>query len=159
MSDNIASNALIRTTLVTTTINSGIKENVIPSIARATINCRILPGETVDETEQFIQRQIKDKRVRIKRRSAGREASDFTPVEGDAYKKIESLAKKFFPAAVPAPMIVLGASDARYFRNVSNGVINFAPVMDSEGHHGVNENLGIQDFKRMIRFYTALLQE
>jgi carboxypeptidase PM20D1 len=159
MSDNIGMNALIRTTIVTTIVNSGVKGNVIPSLANATVNCRILPGETVDETEQFIRRQINDERVKIKRSPNYWEASAFTPVEGNAFKRIESLAKRFFPTAVPAPMIVIGATDSRYFRDLSKGVINFAPVMDAAGFHGVNENLCIQDFKRMILFYAALMQE
>ena len=155
MSGNIGMNAIIRTTLVTTIISGGIKENVVPSIARATINCRILPGETIDETEQFIRRQINDERVKIKRGSNCSEASTFTPVEGKAYKTIESLVTKFFPGAVPAPMLVISASDARYFRNISRGVINFAPSIDSEGLHGVNEYRSIKDFKRMVRFYAT----
>jgi carboxypeptidase PM20D1 len=159
MSGNIGMNAVIRTTLVTTVISGGIKENVIPSVAKATINCRILPGETVDETEKFIRRQINDERVIITRGIFFSEASTFTPVEGKAYKTIESLVTKFFPGAVPAPMLVISASDSRYLRSISTGVINFTPSIDSEGLHGINEYRSIPDLKRMIRFYAALLAE
>jgi len=63
------------------------------------------------------------------------------------------------PEAVTAPMIVLGATDSRYFRSVSNGVINFLPVIDSQGFHGMNEHRAIKDLERLIVFYSLLMQK
>ncbi len=157
MGDNNGTNAIIRTTIVPTIIKGGMKDNVIPAVANATVNCRILPGETIEQTEQFIKNEINDSRVKINLQKDNHESSSFTDVKGNAFKKIESLANQFFPRAVEVPMIVIGYTDSRYFRSISNGVINFEPVVDSDGQHGANERRSIVEFKKMIQFYEALM--
>ena len=151
-------NAIIRTTLVTTIIKSGIKDNVIPTIATATVNCRLLPGETLDEVESFIYKVIDDPRVQLSRTSNCWEVPPFTSPESAAYKTIERLTHQFFPDATTAPFFVIGATDSRYFRTISEGVINFNPVVDSDGVHGIDERRGVRDFERMILFYMQLIK-
>ena len=158
MEKTYVTNAIIRTTLVTTIIKSGIKDNVIPTIATATVNCRILPGETLNEVESFISKVIKDERVKVTRTINCWEVPPFTSHTGPAYKSIEKLAQQFFPDATAAPFFVIGATDSRYFRTISEGVINFNPVVDSDGVHGINERRSTQDFERMIRFYIQLIK-
>ena len=155
---NPATNAIIRTTLVTTVINSGVKDNVIPSIAKAIVNSRILPGETADDVENFLAHTISDPRILIKRMGYWWNPSGFTSTAGPAFKKIQSLVKEFFPEANPVPFIVIGATDSRYFRSLSDGVINFNPVIDSQGFHGIDERRSIADFERMIHFYIQLIK-
>lgn len=158
MGDNNGTNAIVRTTIVPTIIKGGLKDNVIPAVANATVNCRILPSETIDQTEKFIKNEINDSRVKITLQKDNHESSSFTDVKGNAFKKIESLANRFFPNAVEVPMIVIGYTDSRYFRSISNGVINFEPVVDSDGQHGANERRSITEFKKMIRFYAELMR-
>jgi carboxypeptidase PM20D1 len=69
-------NAMIRTTLVPTVLQSGIKDNVIPSIARAVANCRILPGDNASGVQDYIRRLINDERIRIERITS----SDLSPL-------------------------------------------------------------------------------
>ena len=156
---NPATNAIIRTTLVTTVINSGVKDNVIPSTAKAIVNSRILPGETADDVENFIRQTINDPRIQIKRMGYWWNPSGFTSTAGPAFKKIQSLVKEFFPGANPVPFLVIGATDSRYFRSLSEGVINFTPVIDSQGFHGIDERRSIADFERMIHFYMDLIKD
>ncbi|HMU47049.1 MAG TPA: M20/M25/M40 family metallo-hydrolase [Chitinophagaceae bacterium] len=157
MAKNNGTNSLIRTTIVTTMINSGVKDNVIPSFATATINCRILPGETVEEVENFLTRQINDERIFIKRTSACWNPPPMTSTESGAYKLIDSLTKKIFPQVVTAPLFVVGTTDARFFRSLSEGVINFIPVFDSKGMHGVDERRSINDYLNLIFFFEQLM--
>jgi carboxypeptidase PM20D1 len=151
-------NAVIRTTIVTTIIKSGLKDNIIPAVATATVNCRILPGETLDDVENFILKVINDRRVKVTRTANCWEVPSFTSIESPAYKTIEKLAQEFFPEATTAPFFVIGATDSRYFRPISEGVINFNPVVDSEGVHGIDERRSTRDFERMIRFYIQLIK-
>lgn len=157
MAKNNGTNSLIRTTIVTTMINSGVKDNVIPSFATATINCRILPGETVDEVENFLARQINDERIVIKRTSACWDPPPMTSTGSIAYKLIDSLTQNVFPQVITAPLFVVGTTDARFFRSISEGVINFIPVFDSKGMHGVDERRSIKDYLNLISFFEQLI--
>jgi carboxypeptidase PM20D1 len=159
LSKNDGTNALIRTTTVTTMINSGMKDNVIPAVAKATINCRILQGEKIKDVEEHIRSTVNDVRVTLNCIGRCWEASKITSTNSPAFKKIESLIPRYFPDAVVAPLIVIGATDSRYFRSISNGVINFSPVVDSNGQHGIDEKMSISNFKRMIEFYSELMKD
>jgi carboxypeptidase PM20D1 len=52
---------------------------------------------------------------------------------------------------------VVGATDSRYFRSFSDAVLNFSPIQDTNGFHGIDERIGISDLKRMIFFYKLLI--
>jgi carboxypeptidase PM20D1 len=159
LSKNNGTNAAIRTTIVTTIVSSGMKDNVIPAMAKATVNCRILPGETVSQAEEFIRKTIHDDRVRIQCIGKCWDPSPITSTNSAAFKKIESLVPAYFPGAIITPMFVIGATDSRHFRAISDGVINFNPLIDSKGLHGIDERMSIKDFKRMIAFYADLMKD
>ena len=61
-----ATNALVRTTTAATMIEGGIKENVLPARARAVVNFRIKPGDTIDKVLSHVKTAIADPRVTVK---------------------------------------------------------------------------------------------
>ena len=153
-------NAMIHTTIVPTIFQAGIKENVIPTVATATVNSRILPGETSDDVGNFIRTTINDDRIKVKKSGAfASEPSRTTTVNSAAYKKISTIVNNIVPDVVVAPYLVIGATDARYYRAFADGVINFLPIVDSKGFHGIDERIGINDFKRMVFFYRQVMVE
>lgn len=154
------SNAMVHTTLVPTIVQAGIKDNVIPTVAKATFNSRILPGETSDDVIRFIEETVQDKRVTIKKQSISlMEPSTFTPHTHPAFVKIENIIRKSVPRVVVSPFLMIGATDSRYFRGFSDAVLNFSAVQDVKGFHGIDERIGISDLNRMIYFYQQLIQE
>lgn len=153
------SNAMVHTTLVPTIVQAGIKDNVIPTVARATFNSRILPGQTSDEIVQFIKEAVNDERVVIKKQTISlMEPSSFTPHTHPAFLHIENIIRKSVPKVVVSPFLMIGATDSRYFRSFSDAVLNFSAVQDVKGFHGIDERIGITDLHRMIYFYQQLLQ-
>lgn len=153
------SNAMVHTTLVPTIVQAGIKDNVIPTVARATFNSRILPGQTSDEIVQFIKEAVNDERVVIKKQTISlMEPSSFTPHTHPAFLQIENIIRKSVPKVVVSPFLMIGATDSRYFRSFSDAVLNFSAVQDVKGFHGIDERIGITDLHRMIYFYQQLLQ-
>jgi carboxypeptidase PM20D1 len=152
-------NSLYHTTIVPTVINSGIKDNVIPTIATAIVNCRNLPGDSQADVIAFMKEQINDERVKIIPEKINTDASPITPTDSSAFKKIEDICYQVMPDIIPVPFLLMGGTDSRHFDSLSNGVIKFAPSIDSKGYHGINERLPISDFKRMIFFYSLLMME
>lgn len=157
---NNRTNAMVHTTVVPTIIQAGVKDNVIPTVATATVNSRILPGETSADVENFIKKTINDDRIQVQRvEKLTIEPSKTTPVSSHAYQIISSIVYKMVPDVVVSPYLVIGATDSRYFRDFADGVINFLPIIDTKGFHGVDERVGVEDLKRMIFFYKAVMQE
>ena len=153
-------NAMVHTTLVPTIVKAGIKDNVIPSIAKATFNSRILPGQTSDDVVAFVIKAINDERVIVKKQTISLfEASATTSADHPTFKKIEGLTQQVLPNVLVSPYLVVGATDSRYFRPFSESVLNFSPMQNVKGFHGIDERLGKEDLNRMITFYKLFIQE
>jgi carboxypeptidase PM20D1 len=160
MSQQPEGNAMIRTTIVPTIIESGVKDNVIPTIAKAVVNTRILPGENAKSVEKYIRETIADDRVKISRKDKyGSDPSTPTSIESPAFKRVESAVYKHIPEVLPAPFLMIGATDSRYYRRISDGVVNFQPTTDSKGYHGIDERLPIRDLQRNINFLITIIEE
>jgi carboxypeptidase PM20D1 len=152
--------AMLHTTIVPTIIESGVKDNVIPANARAIVNSRILPGETAGTVENFIRKAIQDDRVKIRKLGKfNADPSEATSITSSAFKRVESAAYKNIPNVIPAPYLMIGATDSRYYRRISDGVVNFLPQTDSKGFHGINERLPIRDLQRSINFIMTIIEE
>ena len=152
-------NALIHTTLVPTIVQAGIKDNVIPTIAKATFNSRILQGQTSDDVLAFVKKAVNDDRVIIKKQTTSLfEPSTITPFTDPAFLQIESIIKRAIPDVVVSPFLMIGASDSRYFRDFSDAVLNFSALQNMKGFHGIDERIGIKDLDRMIWFYQQVIQ-
>ncbi len=153
-------NALIHTTLVPTIIKAGIKDNVIPSVAKATFNSRILTGETSDDVVNYVKNIINDDRVTVKKQTISlMEPSTLTSSEHPMFKKVEAIVYKIVPNVIVSPYLMVGATDSRYFRPFSDAVVNFAPMTDAKGFHGIDERIPITDLKRMIFYYKLLMTD
>ncbi len=153
-------NALIHTTLVPTIVKAGIKDNVIPSVAKATFNSRILPGESSDDVVNFVIKAINDERVTVKKQTISlMEPSAMTSSDHPMFKRMEDITYKTVPAAIVSPYLMIGATDSRYFRPFSSAVLNFAPMTDAKGFHGINERIPISDLKRMVFYYRLMMTE
>ncbi|HVU59083.1 MAG TPA: M20/M25/M40 family metallo-hydrolase [Puia sp.] len=151
--------AMISTTVVPTILESGVRENVIPSQAKAIVNTRILPGESIKEVQEFIRKAVDDPRVKIKvTGDFSTEPSPMTDFHSDVFKKVADAASAVEDDVIPVPYVMVGATDSRNFRAISNGVVNFCPITDGKGYHGIDERLPIRDFQRAIQFYTLLIQ-
>ena len=152
--------ALVHTTIVPTVLMAGIKDNVVPTTATAIVNTRILPGETSLNVEDFIRTAIADDRVKIKK--TGRFSSEPSPVTSlasPALKRLESAIYRTIPNVLPAPYLMTGGTDSRFYRRISDGVVNFFPQTEGKGVHGINERLPIPDLQRGIHFITAIIEE
>lgn len=158
--DDPQQNAIFHTTVVPTIINAGIKDNVIPSVATAIVNSRILPGESIEDVERFMKTTIDDERVVIKRMNADFYTTPtITPTDSKAFQYVESIAGKTIKDVIVVPFQLMGTTDGRHFQDNSDGVIRFTPFTDVKGYHGIDEHISLADFKQMIFFYTNFITD
>jgi carboxypeptidase PM20D1 len=155
-----APNAMTRTTIVPTILNSGVRENVIPTNAIAIVNSRILPGDTRASVLAFVKNAINDERVKVNfKGDFNTEPSAITDIQSEAFKKVEGVIHQVTDSVITTPYLVLGGTDSRYYRAISEGVVNFSPVIDGKGYHGINEHLPISDYKRCFNFYISIIKD
>lgn len=156
-----STNALIRTTTAVTLLESGIRANVVPRRARALVNFRTLPGDTVEGIVDHVRRTVNDDRIRVEPAGTPRPASPVSPVDGPGFILLQELIRRDFPGSVVAPGMVLGGTDSRHFAALTPAVYRFVPIRvgpgDLERFHGVNERIRVEDYAAAIRFYTDFL--
>ena len=159
LSEAPTSNALVRTTIVPTIVNSGVRDNVIPTFATAYVNSRILPGETQKDVYNFVEKAVKDTNIKITYyHNYSTLPSPTTDIHSKAFKRVEKAIYSVVDDVIVAPMLMVGASDSRNYREVSDGVINFTPITNAKGYHGIDERLLMTDYQKCINFYTLLIQ-
>jgi carboxypeptidase PM20D1 len=152
-------NAMIRTTTVPTIINAGIKDNVVPTVAKATVNFRLLPGDTSDEIIARVKEIMNDERIAISKLSTLAEASAVTPIKSFGYQKIEAKIKKSYPKLIASPFLVIGATDSRHFGEISSNIIKFSPMIDPIGFHGIDERVSLESYQTALWFYEQLMRD
>jgi len=151
--------AMIRTTIVPTIIEAGIKDNVVPTVATAVVNFRLLPGHTSTQAMADVKQKISDDRVVIEPLSTLSEASAVTPIKSFGYEKIATTIQKSYPQVIASPFLVIGATDSRHFGEVSTNIIKFSPMVDPIGFHGIDERVSLESFKTALWFYEQLLRD
>ena len=153
--------AAIRTTTAPTILNAGTKDNVIPQVAHAVVNHRILPGDTVESVLQHDRRVIDDPQVQV--RPASFQQDPGTPVSPKSaeYRQFSALVRSSFPEAGISPGLVVGATDGRHYQGVAKAVLRFVPITMRKGDltrfHGNDERIAIADYMRAIAFYERLM--
>ena len=157
-------NAMVRTTTAPTIFQAGTKDNVLPSHARAVINFRILPGDTVASVAEHAKYAVNDSRVEVKivgRFSA--EPSAVSSIDSESFRTLERTIRSVVPGAIVAPYLVVVVTDARYYSDLSKNVFRFLPLRltqrDLERMHGSDERIGIREYETAIRTYRQLVVE
>lgn len=160
-------NAMLRSTVATTMLDAGIRFNVIPSEARATLNIRLLPGEEIDAFIDSLHAHLgRSADVRIEpevpRERREPEAPPSLP-RGPMYEAIERVARATYPDAVVMPSMSTGATDSRDLRLAgipSYGILPF-PMEESDLQrmHGNDERIPVGAPEAGAEFMYRLILE
>lgn len=149
------------TTTAPTIIDGGVKNNVIPTVAEATINFRILPGESIESVKAHIESTVSDL-VRVEEVGFLTNPSPVSTVASQTYKTLEQTIRNQFPTTIVVPGLVGGGTDARYFYEVAEEVYRFYPMrLDSKSmtrFHGIDEKISKENYKEIIAFSYQLIK-
>lgn len=157
-----ATEAMMRTTAALTVFNAGEKENVLPGIASATVNFRLMPGDTEASVTEHVRSTIRNERISIEHFPGNTNPPPVTPSSGPSYRMLNRTIREVFPDVVVAPGLMVAASDSRHYADIADHIFRFSPVRanneDLKRFHGTNERLGIDVYADMIRFYRRLIE-
>ncbi|TLF46291.1 M20 family peptidase [Maribacter aurantiacus] len=149
------------TTTAPTIVSGGVKNNVIPTVAEATINFRILPGETIASVQEHIENTISDK-IRVEPVGFLTNPSEVSSIDSNAYKILEQTIRTQFSNSVVVPGLVGGGTDARYFYEIAEDVYRFYPIRlgpDSMSRfHGIDEKISKDNYREIISFSYQLIK-
>jgi acetylornithine deacetylase/succinyl-diaminopimelate desuccinylase-like protein len=153
-------NAVMRTTCVATQLSAGHAENALPQLARAVVNCRMLPDHPADEVEATLRQVLADPAIAISRIDPP-VPSPASPLGVDVVAPIEALVAEMWPGVVVVPEMSTGATDGAFTRNAgipTYGVSAvFGPVDDIRAH-GRDERIGVKAYHDAAEFWYRLVR-
>lgn len=152
--------ATVRTTAVMTMASGSKAPNVLAQDAKVNLNCRIVPGDSVEEVVSRIKRRI-GSRFTVTPIN-GNNPTSVSSVESRCYTSIDKVIKEVYPdIKVVAPYLMIAATDSRIYHDQAEGVYRIQPFMsikdDRPTIHADNERVAIASYYQGIQFFKALM--
>ena len=160
LSRNVRLNALLRTTCVATLISGGHAENALPQRAKATIQCRMMPGDTEANVRSTLIATLDDPGIKVTL-DAPPIVSPESPPTPQILRTIGALARSMWPGVPVIPTMATGFSDDRQTRNAGIPSYDVSGVwqdVDENRAHGRDERVGVQAFDESVEFTYRLLK-
>lgn len=162
-----STNAMLRTTTALTIVNAGNKENVLPGRAEATVNFRILPGDSREQVMAHVRQQVgqatQTDSFELIALPGAVDASKVAPTDSSQYRLLNQTIREIFPDALVAPGLMVAGTDSIHYGAISDHIFKFSPVRansdDLKRFHGTNERLSVDNYADAIRFYHRLLAQ
>ncbi|WP_454623803.1 M20 family peptidase [Bradyrhizobium cenepequi] len=154
--------ATVRTTTALTIFNAGDKDNVLPGHAEATVNFRLLPGDTQASVTDHVRSTVGNDLISIKPFPGNTDPPPVTGTASASYQTLNRTIREIYPDVVVAPGLMIAATDSRHYADITDNIFRFSPVRanseDLKRFHGTNERLSIEGYADMIRFYRRLIE-
>jgi acetylornithine deacetylase/succinyl-diaminopimelate desuccinylase-like protein len=166
VSANKFMNALQGNTISLTSLRSGVgdppKANVIPSIAEATIDCRLLPGQNAEEFISEIKARINDPRVKVERISPKPDDPQPSSTATPLYEAIRTAIRKTNPSADVLPIVVPYGTDGQKFRVRGITAYGLIPMVLEAATvatmHSDSEHIPLDEFRKALHIYFDIVR-
>jgi acetylornithine deacetylase/succinyl-diaminopimelate desuccinylase-like protein len=149
--------SMLRTSVVPTMLNAGIKENVIPPSAEATLDIRALPDEDLPKFRQMLASVINDPQVKVVAEDTtfSMPAAPVSRLHTEMFDALEQAQKEVAPDAITLPVMTTGATDSSFLR--TRGVQAYGigvPKTEEESRtvHGNDERIEIEQLGVFVRY-------
>jgi len=141
-------NAQMRTTCVATMLEGGHAINALPQTVSAGVNCRVLPGEPLDEVRATLVRVLDDEQISVTLNSAP-VPSPPSPLNPEIVRVVERLTAEIWPGIPVIPVMSAGATDGSFLRNAgipTYGHSGLAGDVNDVRAHGKDERVLVRSF-------------
>jgi acetylornithine deacetylase/succinyl-diaminopimelate desuccinylase-like protein len=156
-------NSLLRTTCVATMLAGGHAANALPQSARATVNCRIFPGEDPEEVRKTLEHVVGDRKVEVtvipEKTADGKlipiVAVPPSPLLPELTTALNETLSTMWPGLPVVPSMSTGATDGKYLRLAGIPTYGIACMffdMEDDRSHGRDERVGVLDFYDGVEF-------
>ena len=152
--------AMLRTTVAFTMAKGSDAFNVLPQEASVGANLRFIPHQGMEESLKLLGKKAKKLNLEM----SVHHASDYTAatdIHGEAFQTVLKTIEDVFPGCPASPYVMTGATDARFYQEICDNVVRFAPVIygpeQMRSMHGLNENIEYNCLPGAVRFYQQLI--
>ena len=160
LSVNPINNSTFRTTCVATMLDAGHATNALPQRARATVNCRILPGESVPEVQKTLERVLADDNIKVTPTHEPT-LSPPPPLSREILGPVEAVSAQMWPGVPVVPTMLVATTDGRFTINAgipTYGVNGMFRDPDGSGVHGLNERIRVRSLYEGHEFLYRLVK-
>jgi acetylornithine deacetylase/succinyl-diaminopimelate desuccinylase-like protein len=141
-------------------LNAGVKSNVIPAVAEATLDCRLLPGHDPEEFIEQVRQVIDDPRVEIEQTMESH--TPISPVDTELFATVEAVTREVVPDAVVIPSLASGFTDSRVFRRrgiTAYGVaLCLLELAEVATVHGNDERISVEKLEMGLRILYEIVR-
>lgn len=152
----------LRTTCVPTIVSGGNADNALPATATTTVNCRIMPDESIESVHQHLIAAVADPLVTVKI-GRGRGNSPASPLDGKFMAALKKVTDEHLGGLPIIPTMALGATDSCFLRTAGVHAYGIGPVFRRESDnlrsHGADERITISGLRDGYEFFRQLVIE
>ena len=156
-------NSMMRDSIAPTMLSAGVRVNVIPAEARANLNIRLLPGNSIDALLSDLKKLVNDPQIRFEVQPDAGLAAPPSSLESDLYATITRVAAQEFSGAPVLPFQSTGATDSAQLRlhNVQAYGLMPAPLAEEDFRrmHGDDERMPLASFAKGVDVLTKIVTE
>ncbi len=160
LGNNAGYNAQLRTTCVATMLQGGHAVNALPQLATAKVNCRVMPGEPIEEIKATLVRVLADDQIAVTQEGQA-VLSEPSKLSEEIVGAIEKLSHETWPDAVVLPVMSAGATDGSYLRNAgipTYGHSGMANDINDIRAHGKDERVPVKSFYQGNEYLYRLVK-
>lgn len=145
VSKSAGAHSMLRTTCVATLLEGGHAINALPQRARASVNCRMAPGDTVEDVQAQLVKAIGDAPVKVTRLPPANPVNPPPPLTDEVYGTAKRVAAKHWPGVPMLPQMLTGATDGRFLIQAGIPTYGVPGGFNDEqsGMHGLNERKSV----------------
>ncbi|HEY4973357.1 MAG TPA: M20/M25/M40 family metallo-hydrolase, partial [Steroidobacteraceae bacterium] len=160
LSQIVRLNAQLRTTCVATLISGGHAENALPQRARATIQCRMMPGDTAAQVEATLVSVLNDSNIHVTLDAPPIVSPESAPT-AHIMAKVGRVVHSMWPGVALVPTMATGFSDDRQTRNAGMLSYDLGGVwvdVNENRAHGRDERVGVREFDESVEYTYRLMK-
>src|SRR5262249_48403098 len=164
LTSNRFANAIQRNTISFTTFRAGVgdppKENVIPSLATASLDCRLLPTQSGDEFIGWVRQTAAEPKLKVEI-AHHQPSAAASPTNTELFRLIETTVARHAPQARIVPYLTPFGTDGNFFRRPDRHVYGFFPVVMSAEEvmsmHSDAERVPVAPFEKGLRMFYEVV--
>jgi acetylornithine deacetylase/succinyl-diaminopimelate desuccinylase-like protein len=161
--DNPVWGAMIHDTISPTMLEAGVRNNVIPAQAKAVLNIRLLPGDSLQVMLARLTSIVNDPEISFQVEPGTSEPAPSSSVTSDLYQTITRVAGKEFPGAPVTPYLSTGTTDSSFLRERNVQAYGLLPFPLTEADrltmHADNERIPLDSFHTGIDFLYGVVSD
>jgi acetylornithine deacetylase/succinyl-diaminopimelate desuccinylase-like protein len=154
------------TTIAPTVVHGGAKLNIIPDTIEIEVDIRTLPGDGPDEVTSMIRDAVGDLADDVDIRFGVGHPATTSPTDTPLWETLSRVTKRFYADSSIIPMLMIGATDARFFRDVGSVAYGFGMfsrniTMDDLASmgHGDDERIDVESLGMVTQLWDAVVRD